>query len=447
MMIANILADPEYPAVKKYIIEHTGLEYYLDKDEDLASRIGRRLSVTGIGRLHDYLRRLESSPGGRAETEALAGELTIGETYFFRQRDHFDFLRDRIFPELFERKKDSRTLRIWSAGCATGAEPYSVAMLLRLDLAAAAEGWSISILGTDINTEFLARARQARYDYWAFRDVPEELRNRCFRRDGKQWVLRPEFRQAVSFVYHNLAAGPPSPGGEHFDIILCRNVTIYFGREVVRRVVANFYDALNEGGWLLVGHAEPNAETFSRFATVCEGGTTAYRKTAPLLPPSLDFPTVRVRIPRPAAPPPPAIRPRAPVYTPAPNVDDARAMADRGEWDDAAALCDRLIAAEATNAAAHFTRGLILEHGGAAADAERSLRRAVYLDRGFALAHYHLGICLQQGSPMQARKAFDNVVRLLDGRPDAEVIEHGDGITAVELRELAKMHLELLDGK
>jgi chemotaxis protein methyltransferase CheR len=122
-------------------------------------------------------------------------------------------------------------------------------------------------------------------------------------------------------------------------------------------------------------------------------------------------------------------------------------MADRGEWKTAAGLCRKVIAEDSLNATAHFTLGLILEHAAAASEAEQSLRRAVYLDRSFSLAHYHLGICLQQGSPAQARKSFENVLRLVDRRPDDEIVPHGDGITVAELRDLARMHLELLGAK
>ena len=122
-------------------------------------------------------------------------------------------------------------------------------------------------------------------------------------------------------------------------------------------------------------------------------------------------------------------------------------MADRGEWEAAAALCRRAIEENSLNAAAHFTMGLIQEHQRDVDAAGRSLRRAIYLDRSFVLAHYHLGICLQQASPTQAGKSFENTLRLLAGRPEDETLEYGDGITVAELRDLAKMHIELLRGR
>jgi chemotaxis protein methyltransferase CheR len=145
----------------------------------------------------------------------------------------------------------------------------------------------------------------------------------------------------------------------------------------------------------------------------------------------------------PAGPPQPA--PALPEDGPA-SVAEARRLADRGEWEAAAAPCRRVIES-GLNAAAHFTLALILEHTGAHADAERSLRRAIYLDRGFALAHYHLGLSLHAAArdPAQARKAFENVLQLLKGKPEDELVEYADGMSVAELRELARIRMELLD--
>src|ERR1700722_14168427 len=136
MNIAAILADPEYPELKSYIVDQTGLAYYADKDEDLAARLSRRFAATAVPDCRTYLQLLEDmgQPGDlqkRSEMHRLGGELTIGETYFFWQREHFALVRERIFPDLLERNRSTKRLRIWSAGCATGPEPYSIALLLR----------------------------------------------------------------------------------------------------------------------------------------------------------------------------------------------------------------------------------------------------------------------------------------------------------------------------
>ena len=239
-------------------------------------------------------------------------------------------------------------------------------MLLRTSLEHRTAGWEISILGTDINRACLATAREARYSEWAFRECPPTLKQRCFRRDGKHWTLRPEYKDGVSFEYHNLATDPFPPLGR-FDLILCRNVTIYFSPSVIRSTAERFRECLREGGWLLVGHAEPSPDTFRSFRTHSVSGVTLYQNIEPG-----PEPQVTVALPLPAAlpapPSPPPQRKRAPRPTPEPllaiGLAGVREMADRGEWTAAAAGCRALLKTDGLSAATHFTFGLILEQTG-----------------------------------------------------------------------------------
>ena len=132
--------------------------------------------------------------------DLLVGELTIGETYFFRHTEQFDALREQIVPEILARNRSSRCLRIWSAGCSIGAEPYSVSILLRTCFQAELQDWDVSIVATDLNVEFLALAQAGAFDEWAFRGTPPDLKQRCFKQVGKKWLLLvPKFRKGVSF--------------------------------------------------------------------------------------------------------------------------------------------------------------------------------------------------------------------------------------------------------
>jgi chemotaxis protein methyltransferase CheR len=326
MSVAAILSDPAYPDLKRFVLEYTGLAYYSDKDEDFAARISRRLSLRGVPNCAAYLNLLREPAGGRPEEERLVGELTIGETYFFRQREHFDLLRKVILPRIFERNRSTKTLRIWSAGCATGAEPYSIGLVLQLDLADKVADWDVAILGTDINLDFLARAREAAFDEWAFRETPEAVKLKCFRQEGRRWVLRPEYRKYVSFRRQNLVSGEPvsTLDGRPFDIIFCRNVIIYLAKDKVRALVSQFYDSLAEGGVLLVGHAEPNAEIFRPFRPLLSGGAAAYVKAAPEAPQETEAPVVSESQPAPV----PARRRRK---TPAPRKRIPETIASRGD--------------------------------------------------------------------------------------------------------------------
>jgi chemotaxis protein methyltransferase CheR len=451
MNLAAVLADPRFPDLKRYVLARTGLAYYADKNEDLAARLARRMSALHVSDALSYLQTLQGGMAGDHEMERLVGELTVGETYFFRQVEHFDLLRGAIIPALLQQNAGSRRVRIWSAGCATGEEPYSIAILLEREFGARLTGWNVSILGSDINSEFLTRAKEARYTEWAFRATPHEIREQCFHRQGKAWILRPEYRRRVTFQRLNLASQQAMLAfSGMFDLILCRNVMIYFAADLIQGTVERFWEALLPDGWLIVGHAEFHPTVFSKFARVSVGHASAYRKSAPDLEPEPEperwwppAPILRNK-PLPAAAAPVALA------TPpsAATLRQVRDLADRGSWQAAAALGRQLTESDPLSAPAHFTLGLISESIGAPAGAERALRRAIYLDRGFALAHYHLATCLQSaGKPEQARKSFENVVQLLADRPADERIEHGDGINVADLSEMAKLHLEILEAR
>jgi chemotaxis protein methyltransferase CheR len=453
----SFLSDPDFGRLKEHLIRSTGLAYYADKDQELAERIGRRLAALDIRNCGSYLDTLHDPARGEAELDALAIELTIGETYFFRHGEQFDALRSTVLPDIIERNRPARRLRIWSAGCATGAEPYSVALLLRNDLAEQIAGWDVTILGTDVNRSFLACAREGRFEEWAFRSTPNDIRDRCFERQGKSWLIRPEYKEWVSFQYHNLAKHPfPSLVNNlsAFDLILCRNVMIYFARPVIGSIVGQFWECLVEGGWLLVGHAELHTETFRAFRTVNAGNTTLYQKAAAL--PA----EIKPEIPQPRLPdlplaPLPARAMPAGEQTPAPpgapppveagGLAQVRELADRGDWQSAAECCRRLLETDGLDPATHFYRALVLEHLGFVQEAELSLRGALYLDRGFVLAHYHLGLLLQNSKRApQAVRCFENVLDLLSCKEDQWRLADCDGMTAADLREMAKMHLEIL---
>ena len=449
-------ADPFYLALKDELIASTGLAYYGDRDDDLAARVEARMGELRVRDCAGYLDLLRDGPRGETELDALIEDLTIGETFFFRHVEVFDALRDRVIPDLIERNRETRRLRIWSAGCSTGAEPYSVAILLRTEFASRLAGWDISILGTDINREFLARAAEGRFEEWAFRSTPADLRARCFVPSGGSWRLKAPFREGVAFQYHNLVKHPfPSLllNLFAFDLILCRNVTIYFSQDVVRKIVGHFHNSLAEGGWLAVGHAEPNVETFRAFRAVNAVGATLYQKNHAATaepdwlgwtpaPPVAPAPT-RTRTRPPAGPP------RVPDPDPSadsPELVAVRRLADGGDLRAAAAACRARLERDRLDPSAHFYLALILEQMGQHAETEESLRRAIYLDRNFTLAHYYLGLLRQkQGQAALAARSFRNVLDLLAREGDDGTVLDADGMTAADLRALTRGHLEVLE--
>lgn len=198
----------------------------------------------------DFLR----SDASSGEWNALFVELTNGESYFFRDAGQFALLREQILPELIARNAASRTLKLWSAGCSSGEEAYSLAICLDA-LLPFQSNWNVEILATDLSENALKKARAAIYGAWAFRNAPDDLRDRYFQKRDGNWVLDERLRRRVTFRQSNLRDETLPAAGE-FDLILCRNVFIYFRREAVAQVARKLCDALRVGGYLLTGHAE-----------------------------------------------------------------------------------------------------------------------------------------------------------------------------------------------
>ncbi len=202
-----------------------------------------------------YLERLERSAAGPDDIQALARQLTVGETYFLRNAAQFRALAEVALPERLEVRSGHRQLRLLSAGCSSGEEVYSLAMIVRERLVD--PGWNVSILGVDVNASVLERAALARYSAWSLRETPEDVRRRWFQAVGREYVVDPAIRSAVRFEQRNLADEERDLWiPEAYDIIFCRNVLMYFTPERAREVVGRLARALAAGGYLFLGHAE-----------------------------------------------------------------------------------------------------------------------------------------------------------------------------------------------
>ncbi len=442
---ADLLNDGHFAALKSWLIERTGLSYYADKDGDLATALCR--SYEGKPPAAAKILRLVGT-GESDDLDRIVEQLTIGETFFFRHLEMFHALRDYVIPDILERNKVTRRLRIWSAGCSVGAEPYSLSILLREVLGEKFHDWSIEILGTDINRRFLKIAEKAEYDRWALRGLPEELCQKCFTQHKTKWHLNDQFRKGVRFKHHNLVSDVfPMPTQDlfSFDVVICRNVMIYFDATTIKRLSEQFHQTLVPGGWLAVGHAEPHTEIFQEYHTINAPGAVLYqrasfhsprRAVAPATqriaqPPSIAKTEIRrpmVTIPRIAAPERQA------------DIEQLQRLANTGDLPAALACCERLIAEERLNASYHFFRGLILAQLGDAPGASKALSRCLYLQRDLALAHYYLGV-VQVSLGESGDRHFRNSRNLLAGRDADEPVPLGDELTTGELRALVAIHL------
>jgi len=384
--------------------------------------------------------------------------ITIGETYFFRNTAHFDMLRHMLLPDLIaaRRKSNQKYLRLWSTGCATGEEPYSLAMLLH-DLLPDMDQWLITILATDINTANLETARRGVYRGRSFRkETPADLQARWFTPHDGHYRLHSAIRQMVNFKPLNLIEDnypDYSSNTMNMDLVLCRNVTIYFKRPDTMRVIERLYRAITSGGWLLVGHSEPQRDVYDAFKTVIVRGATLYHKT----PVAIAQPVVARRnadeeITKPAKPiTPPPLPPEMPPVT-RPSTPDhdalwhqAKAAADTEDWVAALALLDQIQAADVLLAPVHYLRALIYTHTGDAASAQVMLRQAIYCEPDFVLAHYALGDLYRQANkPSEARRHWRHALKVLTSLEPTASVPYEQDLTVEALRDLMTYQMKML---
>jgi chemotaxis protein methyltransferase CheR len=219
---------------------HLGLQYEDSKLDYLADVMRHRMQSVGRAGFEscsDYLGSLNTSPKGSAEWQALAEQLTVSETFFFRNTDNFMALAEIVLPERIRAKAQTKQLRILSAGCSSGDEPYSLAIIVREALPDL-DAWDVKIIGIDVNPAILLKATRGRYSEWSLRATPEDVRQRYFRADGADFVLAPEIQKMVGFEERNLVDEDPLFwGAPAYDLVFCRNVLMYFTPDTVRGVV------------------------------------------------------------------------------------------------------------------------------------------------------------------------------------------------------------------
>lgn len=464
------LPDSLMPRLSEFLAAQLGLHFPPQRWGDLASGIAAAARDFGMPDAEACARWLPSAPLTRKEIETLASYLTIGETYFFRDRKCFEALEAQILPELLRRRGAERRLRIWSAGCCTGEEPYSIAMLLDRLIPDCAD-WNITLLATDINPRFLLKAAEGIYGEWSFRDTPAWTRRYFERRKDKRLALEPRIRGRVAFSYLNLADDAyPSlvTNTNAMDVIFCRNVLMYFTAERAENVVEKLHRSLVDGGWLIVSPVENSHTLFSSFSAVNVPGGILYRKLAgtaqPVLaaqpPDSIFSPPPDSLIPKamPCLAPDEAPRRLAEVsteYKESPNqarpsgpespaagesamlCRAARDCANQGKLAEALVWCEKAIVAEQLDPARHYLLATILQERGEAEAAAEALKHALYLDPDFALAHFTLGnLRLVQGRRQEAERHFANVLAALRGRCRDDVLAESDGLTVGRLAEI-----------
>jgi chemotaxis protein methyltransferase CheR len=468
------MSDEAFATITKLLRAAAGLSFDGSRRESIAYSIGERMRATGRADVSAYLELLTEDDSG-VEQQALLDEVTIPETHFFRNPPQIRALRAHVLPELLRQGQAGKKLRIWSAGCSTGEEAYTLAMLVR-ELLPEQAGWDIRIIATDISTRALDSAREARYAERSFvmTDPVDQRRFFYLDADARQYVVREEIRELVEFRHHNLVTeAPPFTPGE-LDIVLCRNVTIYFDRATTKNLMNRLHRCLRDGGYLFLGHAETLWQVSDDFSLVPLGDAFVYRRGADADNRRAVLPDRRTeneprptradrrrgpvdrRAPErltPITPARPALPPLSasdlpPIRTEPDPMIAVRAAVATGSYAEAADLAAEVTTVSPLRSEAHYLHGVALTNLGRDPEALVVLRKAVYLDPEDGFAHFLLAGALDRsGERVAAARSYRAAATTLGTRPLDSVAPELGGRSVAELAVLCRRLAQQVEGE
>jgi chemotaxis protein methyltransferase CheR len=444
----------------KIVSEKLGLFFPENRYQDLSSGIISASDELGFSNDGEtFLTLLLEQKLSTKQLDILAEKLTIGETYFFREPQILDVFREMIIPSLIhERENTTRSIRIWSAGCCSGEEPFTLAMIL-CEILPNIDTWDISILATDINRRFLDKASKGKYTQWSFRDTPENIKKKYFTSSGTQFEISQKIRRMVTFAPLNLVedAFPADRNNTtSMDVIFCRNVLMYFTPEIAKKVGEKFYQSLSENGWFITSQVELSDDLFHLLNKVNYRNSFLYRKTkkavgnhrrsrqSEIIKPTKATTTKRHKLKTGKA----EFVHRRKAELPADShqtsnnqitklLGNTRDYANKGDYENAFKWAEQLIEADPSNPEGYYYKGMILFETGKLEMAGQQFKKALYLNPEHLLSHFQMAaFCLRTGNEKQARKHKQNVTNLLQKIPDDTLIPGTDGMTAANLKSL-----------
>ncbi len=248
--------DQEFQTLRKVVYDRSGIYFQDSKKYVLESRLAKRLEELEFENFTQYLQFLTMGPYQMDEFQEMFNRITINETSFFRNQPQLDVFESSVLPRLMKDRASARRLRIWSAACSTGEEPYTLAMQVHRTLGVRLADWRIEILGTDISEKALTTASEGRYTSFSFRGINPALVKRYFREEGGFFQIDPTIQSMVTFELHNLKDTLGARRHGTWDVIFCRNVMIYFDDAMKTQVVQTFHNQLANDGVLFIGHSE-----------------------------------------------------------------------------------------------------------------------------------------------------------------------------------------------
>ena len=495
--IGHLLPDALLARFSEFLAARVGLSFPRERWGDLERALGVAAKELGFEDAESCMQSLLSSPLTTSQVEILASHLTVGETYFFREKAIFSALQEHILPGLIRsRRETERRIRIWSACCSTGEEPYSIAIVLTKMLQDLKD-WNITLLASDINPRFLHKASLGIYDNWSFRDTPPRLKETYFTRTKQgRFEIAPHLKALVTYGYLNLADDVyPSveSNTNAMDIVFCRNVLMYFQPEHAKAVIEKLCRSLVEGGWLIVSPVEASLVTLPELAPVRLPDAILYRKDTNAARekrmtkeiPGWAVDQARILYEQPAgidaekalqsgnwgvlsqegeAQRPPTREQafqEASIYYAQGRYSEAaetaqallsqdsnnvetmvlltRACANQGRLADAMSWCNRAIAADKLNPGWPYLLASILQERGQIEEAVAALKRTLYLEQNYVLAHFALGNLMQrQGRHRESLRHFRNALSILGEYRQDQVLPESEGITAGRLIEIIR---------
>lgn len=446
------LSKTEFELFQQLLVEESGLYFDIDKADSLYSALYERLKEKKCGSYAEYYSLLKFQPEGKLELFNLLDLITIGETFFFRNEPQFEALMKYVLPEIVQNKMYSadKSIKIWSAGCSRGTEPYSIAIAV-MQAVASYQNWNISILGTDINRNVLIRAKEAVYNERDISLLPPEYLCKYFKKDGKNYILNEDVKKLVEFKFYNLVKGPFNlPEFQNLDIIFCRNVIIYFNSKTINQVITNFYNSLNPNGYLFLGHAENLWQIPNKFTTIEFPNTFLYKKILhqikkEIIEPFIAVPDIHLeKLSR-------QIKQKDKLESSEKSehahLAKAIFLANQAKYNEAIAELKKIIQFDNLHSEAYYLYGVLAYKIGNFKEAEEQFKKVIYIEPDTVLAYYNLGnIYLYQKKFKQAQRELNNTIRLLEKMPKDKYIQYSEDFTVEFLLRACKNSLSKIAG-
>lgn len=454
--------------INNFIEKKLGLYFSKERFKDLIRGVSCAAKQKNIV-LEKYIDLILENKMSEEDIKILASCLTIGETYFFRDKSLFEIMKQKILTDIINSRKNfSKSLKIWSAGCSSGEEAYSIAILAK-ELIPEYENWDINIIATDINYKSLDKAKEGIYGEWSFRGVDSNLKNKYFDKvENTRYKLKDSIMKLVKFYSLNLADSNYIVDGKiinNVDIVFCRNVLMYFSRPQINQIINRFYNIIINGGWLVVAPTESMFVNDTVFKTVNINNMFLFNKNigqdnsvriqdnhSRLESFSIEKEIKKNFVHN-------SLYNNDELKSPSDSfiieekssnkllgkeaciIEDfellCRSSANEGNFEEALKWCEKAISSDRINPYYYYLLASIQQEQGNINEAITSLKKAVYLDSDFIMAYFNLGnLKLKQGKYKESYKNFENAVMLLNKLSEEDIVPYSEEMTAGMLKQI-----------